>query len=160
MSGCFCERQRDPANRQALMLPRAPHLISAQYFSTGPKPSCSHRRPLAAGACQLAWQRCYLQAQGRLPGEGWGEEGFLPRGFPYPKCRSTSLGLCVRRVQGGEGRFLVCVPAGQGVGPALLVAPLSGGCRGSSSTWEILLLPESQLRQKINFSTSNFPLLV
>lgn len=149
-------RQRDPAKQRALTLPRAPHL---QYFSTGPQPLCSYRRPLAARACQPAWQRCYLQARGRLPGEGWGEAGFPPRGFPCPERRSASL-ACAWEGCREETTVCLCVcPQGRGWDPASL-CPQSEGCRGNSSIQKILLLLESLLWQKINFSTSNFPLLV
>ena len=153
VAGCFWDRE-------ILWLhePRAPHLQSAQYFSSGPQPWCSHRRPLVARACQPARQRCYLQARGRLPGEGWGEAGFPPRGFPCPeRGRHPS---CAWEGSREERTVCLCVcPQGWGWDLASL-CPQSERCRGSSSIQRSLLLPESQLWQKINSSTSNFPLLV
>lgn len=53
--------------------------------------------------------------------------------------------VCARRAGGAAWRSL---------------CPQSEGSQGSSSNQGILLLPESQLQQKINFSTLNFPPLV
>lgn len=47
-----------------------------------------------------------------------------PEGSPG-HMRSTSLGLCVRREQGEEECFLVCMPAGQRVEPGIFFAPCS-----------------------------------
>lgn len=71
-----------------------------------------------------------------MPGKGWGEEGFPPRGFPWPH-EKHPLPRPVREKGTGRGVFAWVCACRVGVGPGFLSAPESQGCQGSSSNQEI-----------------------
>lgn len=139
--------------RNDLKLPRAPHLTFVQYISTFLSP-LSHTdscRPDLSWLELASWNVrdsiCRLGEGCQV--KGGVKKGSHPEGSPGPM-KSTSLGLCVRRVK-GEECLPGCMPAGQGIGPGFPFAPLLRGLSRQPSNQEILLRPESQLLLKINF---------
>lgn len=139
--------------RNDLKLPRAPHLTFVQYISTFPSPlthtnSC---RPDLSRLELASWNVrdsiCRLREGCQV--KGGVKKGSHPEGSPGPM-KSTSLGLCVRRVK-GEDCLPVCMPPGQRVGPGFPFAPSLRGLSRQPSNQEILLLPESQLLLKTSF---------